>query len=121
MAQIQLKGMSFFAHHGYYVHEQTKGNHFLVDVTIDADIEPAAQEDDLQLTVNYETIYQICAAIMAEHMKLIETVAYQIAHEIKHRFPDLTRIEVVLHKLSPELGGPVEAANVRYVIDRKTV
>jgi len=116
MATITLEGMTFFAHHGYYVHEQERGNRFIVHIEIDTDIEQAALYDDLQLTVNYEAIYQVTAMIMEEPCRLIETVAYRIAHAIRKQFPDLASVRVSLRKLNPELGGPVESARVTYAL-----
>ena len=117
MAEIKLVGMSFYAHHGYYIHEQKRGNNYIVDVSIEVDIDMAALHDDLHETVNYEVIYRICSDIMEEPCKLIETVAYRIAHEIKKSFPVLGNIRVVIHKMKPELGGPVQSAQVVYKLD----
>ena len=117
MAQIMLQGMSFYAHHGYYTHERTRGNTYIVDVTVSLDVDAAALEDDLHKTVNYEVIYRICGEVMEHPCKLVETVAYRIAHEIRERFPELGRIEVRLQKLKPELGGPVDSAQIIYKLD----
>lgn len=117
MAEIRLEGMSFYAHHGYYTHERTRGNNYMVDVSVHTDIERAALDDDLHYTVNYEIIYRICQDIMDQPCKLIETVAFRIAHEIRNSFPDLQNISVVIHKMKPELGGPVQSAQVIYKLD----
>lgn len=114
MATIILEGMTFFAHHGYYVHEQERGNQFVVEVEVEKDIEQAARYDDLTQTINYEIIYHLCADIMGQPCRLIETVAHRIAHEIRKSFPDLARIRVSIQKLAPELGGPVHSARVIY-------
>ena len=116
MAYIKLEGISFYAHHGYYTHEQTRGNNYLVDVSVGTDIDTSPIHDDLHLTVNYETIYHICAEVMAHPCKLIETVAYRIAHEIQKSFPQLKTIEIIVHKIAPELGGPVHSAQVTYTL-----
>jgi dihydroneopterin aldolase len=116
MAEIKLEGMSFFSHHGYYTHEQVRGGNYLVDVSMDVDIEQAALRDDLHATVNYEIVYRICADIMDQPAKLIETVAYRIAHEIKKTFPEASNIKVVIHKLTLELGGTVHSAQITYIL-----
>ncbi|MDZ4748977.1 MAG: dihydroneopterin aldolase [Saprospiraceae bacterium] len=116
MAEIKLEGMSFFSHHGYYTHEQIRGGNFLVDVSMDADIDRAAMGDDLHQTVNYETVYQICVDIMDQPVRLIETVAYRIAHEVRKHFPNVHNIKVVVHKITPELGGTVYSAQVTYIL-----
>ena len=86
----------------------------MVDVTIETNIDRAALDDDLHKTINYEIIYRICSDIMEQPCKLIETVAYRIAHEIRKSFPEVKNIEVVLHKMKPELGGPVSSAQIVY-------
>lgn len=117
MAEIKLVGMSFYAHHGYYTHERTRGNNYIIDISVDMDIERAALSDELHHTVNYEVIYRICSDIMEQPCKLIETVAFRIAHEIKESFPHLQNIRVVIHKMKPELGGPVQSAQVVYKLE----
>jgi hypothetical protein len=66
MGQIKLEGMSFYAHHGYYTHERTRGNNYMVDITLETKIDKAALEDDLHYTINYEVIYRICNDIMEQ-------------------------------------------------------
>lgn len=117
MAEIKLMGMSFYAHHGYYTHEQKRGNNYTIDVSVELDIDKAALNDDLHQTVNYEVIYKICSDIMEQPCKLIETVAHRIAHEIRFSFPELENIRVVIHKMKPELGGPVQSAQVVYKLE----
>ncbi|MBK9103540.1 MAG: dihydroneopterin aldolase [Saprospiraceae bacterium] len=116
MAEIKLEGMAFFSHHGYYAHEQIRGGNYLVDVTMETDFDRAAMGDDLHQTVNYEIVYQVCADIMDQPVRLIETVVYRIAHELKKKFPEVAQIKVVVHKLSLELGGPVHSAQVTYIL-----
>ena len=89
----------------------------MVDVSVEMNIDRAALDDDLHETVNYEVIYRICSDIMEQPCKLIETVAFRIAHEIKTSFPELRNIRVAIHKIKPELGGPVQSALVVYKLD----
>ena len=108
--------MSFYAHHGYYTHERTRGNNYLVDVSLDTDVDRAALEDDLHETVNYEIVYHIVSSVMDQPCKLIETVAYRIAYEIRATFPEVKNINVIVHKITPELGGPVHSAQIAYTL-----
>ena len=89
----------------------------MVDVSVELNIDKASVTDDLHHTVNYEILYRICSEIMNEPCKLIETVAYRIAHEIKKSFPQLHNIQVIVHKMKPELGGPVQSAQITYKLD----
>jgi dihydroneopterin aldolase len=109
---IALEGMRFFAYHGFYEEERKIGNEFVVDVTIQTDVDSAAATDDLYKTINYETIYQICEANMRRPSKLLENVVQRIALDIKHQFGTIREMSVSIRKLNPPLGGRVDAARV---------
>src|SRR5690606_40765396 len=64
----------------------------------------------------YDIIYNLTAEIMEQPCRLIETVAWRIAHEIRRSFPAISPITVTVHKLSPELGGTVQSTKVEYTL-----
>lgn len=112
MASISLQGMTFYGYHGFYDEERIIGGHYTVDVELETDFFQAAATDDLAGTINYETIYQICAIEMERSTRLIETIAERIATRIKQQFSTLTSLNVRISKHHPPLGGPVHAAVV---------
>ena len=116
MGILNLEGMAFYAHHGYYIEERKRGNNYLIDVQISCDLDKAGMSDELRDTINYETIYNICKRQMAAPRHLIESVAKSIAQEIKDTFPDSEYVRVELQKLKPELGGPVRYASVVFTL-----
>jgi len=116
MGQLTLEGMAFYAHHGYYTEERKRGNNYLIDVQIACSLDKAGESDNLEDTVNYETVYKICKKQMDTPRHLIESVARSIAKEIKDTFPDTEYVRVELKKLKPELGGPVHHASVVCVL-----
>ena len=59
MGLIKLEHMEYYAFHGHFKEEQIVGNKFLVDVTIDTDLEKPAKSDRLEDTLNYQKIYHI--------------------------------------------------------------
>lgn len=112
MAMIALEGMHFYAYHGFYEEEQVIGNDYVVDVYIDTVFTKAAIDDDLYQTINYETVFLICEAVMRKKSKLLETVANLIALDIKHQFRNIKELKVRVKKMNPPLGGKVDAAFV---------
>ena len=112
MAMIALEGMHFYAYHGFYEEEQVIGNDYVVDVYIETVFTRAAVDDDLYQTINYETVYLICEAVMRKKSKLLEAVANLIALDIKHQFRNIKELKVRVKKLNPPLGGRVDAAFV---------
>ena len=105
--------MKFFAHHGYYDEEQKVGNYYTVDVVLDTNFGRAAMTDTLEHTINYETIYTICAFEMRKKYRLLETLGTAIVSQIKHQFGGLAKISVTIRKLNPPLGGIVAASMIQ--------
>ncbi|MBK7935739.1 MAG: dihydroneopterin aldolase [Lewinellaceae bacterium] len=89
MALISLEGMRFHAYHGVYDAEKTLGNEYVVDIVVNTNTDKAAKDDKVELTMNYETIYQICRLEMETPRKLIETVAAGIVKRMKFQFSEM--------------------------------
>lgn len=111
---IALRGMSFFARHGYYEAEHSLGRKFTVDVLITSDISLSGHSDDLTETVNYELVYRVVAEVMAIPVKLLEHVVVEITERLVARFAMIQSITVTLTKHDPPLGGLCAAAEVSY-------
>ncbi len=112
MALISLEGMRFHAHHGVYEAEQTLGGEYLVDVVVNYNTEKAAKDDDVEKTLNYESVYHICRMEMETPRKLVETIAANIVKRMKTQFAGMNALRVRVTKLNPPLGGRVAAALV---------
>lgn len=115
MAAVALKGMKFYAFHGYYEFERRVGNNFILDVEIDIDMN-SDPDDQIDNTVNYEEVYTICAKFMQKKYSLLESVVFDIGTEIKSTFKLVNTVEVSLSKLSPPVGGKVDRAVVTVTI-----
>ncbi len=110
MALVVLEGMRFHAFHGVYPEEQMLGTEYIVNVEVRTGIAMAAKEDSIELaTVNYETIFQICMAEMAQPRKLLETVVAGIIQRMKRQFPQMLGLKVQVRKLNPAIGSKMRA------------
>lgn len=110
MATIALKGMEFYAHHGYYPEERVIGNAYSVDVWITTSTQRAAVTDELSDTINYETVFLIVEAEMRKPSHLLEQVIQRIVMALKHQFANIQAVKVRLTKQNPPLGGQVQSA-----------
>ena len=108
MGYISLEGMEFYAHHGYYKDEITKGNKFVVDLRFETDLSSPAKSDELSEAMNYEEIYDAVKEQMAIRSNLLENVAYRIGDSLKDKFPQIKALELKISKLNPRLEGAVE-------------
>lgn len=107
MNTIALEGMRFYAKHGFYEQETLLGGWYSVDVYASMNFTKAAKTDDLTETLNYQTIFLIAKFQMAKPTKLIETVAYNIINDIKHKYSGIQVLKVRITKHFPPVGGDV--------------
>ncbi len=112
MGVVALEGMQFYAYHGFYEEEQLIGNDYVVDVYLDVNFSGAAQTDELEGTINYETIYRIAKIEMSKKTKLLETIAKRIIDRIRKIFSSVRGVKVRITKQNPPLGARIAKAFV---------
>jgi dihydroneopterin aldolase len=113
--RVALEGLAFHAYHGVYSHERDTGNNFQVDIAVETDFSQAALRDDLEGTVDYETLYGIVKEQMAQPSRLIETVAERIVNQVMEQLPAVIQVELTISKLHPPIGGECARAMVSIV------
>ena len=112
---INIEGIKLYGFHGCLEEEGRVGGEYIVDVYMQTDFLQAAVTDDLNLTIDYCTIFNISKKHVAIRSKLIEQVCHCIYLEIKETFPQLIHTKVKITKLLPPMNGPVD--NVSVVIE----
>ena len=111
---IKLNNMEFYGTHGLNEAERKVKQLFVVSVCFDYDIEDAAVNDNISLTVNYAVVFELCKEILDKEFKLIESIAYNIAVSVKNRFPEVEKVEVSVRKPQLQIKGKVQSAEVIY-------
>ena len=120
MGLVSLRGLEFFAYHGYYDEEQKVGNKYSVDVTVRADLKTAAVKDALSQTVNYEALYKIVKDNMQIRSRLLEHIGYEIIQSVFNEFSQVQWVEVSIAKFNPPIGGVCTEARVTLTEERPT-
>ena len=112
MSLIKLEGMEFFAYHGCFEEEQIIGTKFRIDLNIEANVDEAAETDDLSKTINYLSVYQMVKKQMEIKSRLLENVGKRILDELYNQFPVIIKAEVKVSKLNPPLGGKLDSVSL---------
>jgi dihydroneopterin aldolase len=111
---IHLNEMEFYGYHGALPEETKLGQRFRVTVSLATNLVEAGETDDLEKTVNYAEVYELCKEIV-EGMpkKLIEAVAEKIAGDLLNRYSSkVTGVRVVLVKPDPPIAGHYASVSV---------
>ena len=119
MGKITLEGIEFFAYHGFYQEERKTGNRYSVDITVEADLSQAAEEDELRETVNYEKLYRMVSDEMQQPSKLLEHIGHRLIEQTFFKFLEITSVEVSVSKFNPPVGGVCRRAVVTLKRERE--
>ena len=117
--RLSLIGMRFAGRHGVHAEEKVTPQPFEVDVVLHADLEPAADSDDLGATVDYGALFELVRGIVeGGSYDLIEALAGAIARALLVVTPPemVDAVEVRVRKPEAPLDGifdTVEAALIR--------
>lgn len=114
MDYIHLNEMAFYGYHGALAEETKLGQRFRVTVSLATSLQEAGKTDNLDKTVNYAEVYELVEKIVeGKPVKLIETVAENIASEVLSRFDQkVTGVRVVLVKPDPPIRGHYDSVSV---------
>ncbi len=116
--RIVLTGLRVRGHHGVLPAERELGQEFVVDAMLWLDTRPAAASDDVAATIDYGTLAQALARIIAgEPVDLIETLAHRLADACLADGRVL-RTEITVHKPAAPIPLPFTDVAVTVIRDR---
>ncbi len=112
MGLIQIEGMEFYAFHGHFKEEQIVGNKFLIDVTIETDLEKPMESDNLKDAVNYQLAYEVVKQEMQKKSHLLEHIAGRILNALYTEIEGIKKATVKVSKMNPPVGGRANSVSV---------
>ena len=104
---ICLRDMFFHAYHGVLEEEQTEGNTFRVTVRLWLDDMVLPEDDDISQTVDFRDVYAIVKGEMGIRSNLLEHLSWRIHDDMLMSFPQVSKVQVIVGKKNPKLGGEV--------------
>ena len=117
MDYIHVRDMQFFGYHGVLREETVLGQRFRASVSLAVDIKKAGETDNLEHTVSYVGVYDICKEVIeGKSYKLIEAVAETVASRILSQYAGQVmgcRVEII--KPDPPIPGHYKEVAVEIV------
>jgi len=104
--------MEFYAFHGHYKEEQIVGNKFLIDLTIETDLEPAAKSDSLVDACDYQLAYRVVKEEMSKKSNMLENIASRILDHLYKSMEGIEKATVRIRKMNPPMGGHIASVGV---------
>ncbi|BAT61279.1 putative dihydroneopterin aldolase [Variibacter gotjawalensis] len=97
--KIFLHGLTVHANHGVGEDERRIGQQFMLDLTLDLDLDAAVASDKLADTISYADVADVATkAFRAQHHRLVEAAGGAVADAILAAFPRVERLTVTVHK-----------------------
>jgi 7,8-dihydroneopterin aldolase/epimerase/oxygenase len=112
MGLIQIENMEFYAFHGHFKEEQIVGNKFLVNLTIETDMQKPKESDNLRDAVNYQKAYQIVKDEMEKKSHLLEHIAGRILDALYSEMSGIKKATIKVSKMNPPMGGKIGSVSV---------
>ena len=105
---ITLKGLRSRGNHGVLEHERRDGQDFVVDLTVWLDLRAAGMTDDIDDTIDYDTLaLEVIELVAGPPVNLLETLAAQIADRVLAH-PLVVEAEITVHKPQAPLSVPFD-------------
>ncbi|TCT18179.1 dihydroneopterin aldolase [Melghiribacillus thermohalophilus] len=119
MDKIFINGMKFYGYHGVFPEENRLGQTFIVDVTLEVDLIPAGNSDDIKDSVDYGEVYEWTRQVVEGSARnLIETVAEDLAALLFRKYETIQRVKIKVTKPNPPIPGNYEGVGVEICRER---
>ena len=112
MGLIKIEDMEFYAFHGHFKEEQIVGNKFLIDLTIETDLKPAARSDSLRDAADYQVAYRVVKEEMGKKSNMLENIASRIIDSLYANIKNIDKATVRIRKMNPPMGGHIGSVGV---------
>ena len=98
-SKIYLRNVRFHAYHGVLEQENTVGNDYLINLSLEYDFTRAMQTDELSGTINYAEVYELLKREMAKPSKLLSMWQEESANRSSQPIPLSGRFNCLLLRL----------------------
>ena len=114
MDEIRIENLEVYAYHGVYEEENHMGQPFFINMVLYSSLREAGKTDALEKSTNYGEVCHFVNDWMKAHtVKLIETVAEELAKGILHKFPLIESLDIEVRKPEAPVGLPFDCVSVK--------
>lgn len=109
MDKIHINGLRIYSNHGVKPEEKEKGQPFILDIIIEADLKQVCKSDNLNETVNYSSaVKTVTKEMTSRSYDLIECAAENVAQALLNEYDLINAVNVVLKKPRAPISADFE-------------
>ena len=112
MDQILLEDIRVYANHGCMEEEEKIGSDYIVNLTVNTNLDVPAASDNLEEAVDYVDLLRIVEEEMAIRSKLLEHVGDRIVTRILNSMMTVSEVVVKVAKQNPPINGNIAAVTI---------
>lgn len=110
--QIEIHGLTVFAHHGVLEFERALGQEFLIDAFVEVE---AGLNDEISESVSYATIAELLVSNAKQNpVNLLETLAYRLHRAVIELSPRVIMASITVHKPNAPIDTEFKDVTVTY-------
>lgn len=119
--EIEIRRLKVVCCHGALDSEKTQPQPFYISALLEGDLWEAAQNDELEKTVNYADVCLILEQTAENNSyNLIEKLNYECAFAVLENFPKVTAVTITVEKPQAPVMQEVENLSVTHKYKRET-
>lgn len=115
---IDIAGLVVFAKHGVAEEEARLGQRFVLDISLEVELNEAIKHDRLDATVDYGEVVAVAeSAFRSKRFYLIEAAAMHVASTLLAHFPKAKLVRIKVRK--PSAPVPAAIDHVAVTVEKK--
>lgn len=118
MTSIRLENLKIIHNHGFYQEEKVLGQLFILDLTVDVDMDMVMESHRLEDTINYGVLAEFVEEVFTRKtLDLIENAGDLVCREVLNRFCQARSVSLRLKKPWAPVGKVLDSPQI--ILERK--
>jgi dihydroneopterin aldolase len=119
MDKIKLNRIELWGSIGVLEEEKTGAQRYWISIEIEADLKPAGLSDQLEDTIDYSSVFDLCASLMqGSECDLIEAFAEELSCRMFQQFAIAQSVMIEILKPDAPMSGSFESVGIEIVRTR---
>ncbi len=119
MDKIKLNRIELWGSIGVLEEEKARVQRYWISIEIEADLRPAGLSDQLEDTIDYSAVFDLCDSLMEDSKcDLIETFAEELSCRLLQQFVIARSVMIEILKPDAPMSGSFESVGIEIIRTR---